>query len=69
MGGGGLVSFLMISAAALTQAGSRKLQNLGWNDRGVHSGIILDTMGEPGMKFFPLIATLFLFILFANLLD
>jgi len=31
-------------------------------------GIILDTMGEAGMKYFPLIATLFLFILFANLL-
>jgi len=31
-------------------------------------GIILDTMGKDGMKFFPLVATLFVFILFSNLL-
>ncbi len=30
--------------------------------------MILDTMGKEGMRFFPLIATLFLFILFCNLL-
>jgi F-type H+-transporting ATPase subunit a len=30
--------------------------------------MIMDTMGEEGMKFFPFIATLFVFILFANLL-
>jgi F-type H+-transporting ATPase subunit a len=29
-------------------------------------GMILDTMGKAGMKFFPFIATLFLFILFCN---
>jgi len=29
--------------------------------------MILDTMGKDGMRFFPLIATLFLFILFCNL--
>ena len=32
------------------------------------TGIILDTMGKDGLKFFPLIATLFLFILFCNLI-
>ena len=31
-------------------------------------GMILDTMGQQGMRFFPFIATLFIFILFANLL-
>src|SRR3989454_7557701 len=31
-------------------------------------GMILDTMGEKGLRFFPFIATLFLFILFCNLL-
>ncbi|NKB81781.1 MAG: F0F1 ATP synthase subunit A [Nitrospirales bacterium] len=31
-------------------------------------GIIHDTMGKDGMRFFPLISTLFLFILFSNLL-
>ncbi len=30
--------------------------------------MILDTMGEQGMRFFPFVATLFLFILFCNLL-
>jgi F-type H+-transporting ATPase subunit a len=31
-------------------------------------GMILDTMGEKGMMFFPFVATLFVFILFCNLL-
>jgi len=31
-------------------------------------GMIQDTMGREGLKFFPLISTLFLFILFGNLL-
>jgi F-type H+-transporting ATPase subunit a len=31
-------------------------------------GMILDTMGEKGLRFFPFVATLFLFILFCNLL-
>ena len=31
-------------------------------------GMILDTMGKQGMAFFPFIASLFIFILFANLL-
>jgi len=30
--------------------------------------MIMDTMGKEGMKFFPFIATLFVFILFSNLL-
>ncbi len=31
-------------------------------------GMILDTMGKDGMRFFPFLATLFLFIVFCNLL-
>jgi hypothetical protein len=30
--------------------------------------MILDTMGKEGMRFFPFIATLFIFILFCNLI-
>src|SRR5207247_6590578 len=30
--------------------------------------MIMDTMGEKGMKFFPFVATLFVFILFCNIL-
>ncbi len=64
----GLVSVLMISAAATRQLVPGKLQNLAEMIVDFIRGIILDTMGEQGMKFFPLIATLFLFILFCNLL-
>jgi F-type H+-transporting ATPase subunit a len=31
-------------------------------------GMILDTIGKQGMRFFPFLATLFIFILFANLI-
>ncbi|MCC6968395.1 MAG: F0F1 ATP synthase subunit A [Nitrospira sp.] len=64
----GLVSFLMISAAAARKLVPGKLQNMAELIVEFIRGIILDTMGEAGMKYFPLIATLFLFILFANLL-
>ncbi|MCK6499554.1 MAG: F0F1 ATP synthase subunit A [Nitrospira sp.] len=64
----GLVAFLMISAAASRKLVPGKLQNLAELIVEFIRGIILDTMGEAGMKYFPLVATLFLFILFANLL-
>ncbi len=63
-----VVSFLMISAASSRQLVPGKLQNLAEMIVDFIRNIILDTMGEQGMKFFPLIATLFLFILFCNLL-
>jgi F0F1-type ATP synthase membrane subunit a len=63
----GLVAFLMISAAAARKLVPGKLQNMAEFIVEFIRGIILDTMGEAGMKYFPLIATLFLFILFANL--
>ena len=46
-----------------------KLQNMAELIVEFIRGIILDTMGEAGNEIFPLIATLFLFILFANLLS
>ena len=62
----GLVAVVMISASAGRKLVPGKLQNIAELIVEFIRGIILDTMGEPGMKYFPLIATLFLFILFAN---
>jgi len=64
----GVVSILMIMASSARQLVPGKLQSLGEMLVDFIRGIILDTMGKEGMKFFPLIATLFLFILFCNLL-
>lgn len=64
----GVVSILMIMASSARQLVPGKLQSLGEILVDFIRGIILDTMGKEGMKFFPLIATLFLFILFCNLL-
>jgi F-type H+-transporting ATPase subunit a len=64
----GVVSILMIMASSARQLVPGKLQSLGEMLVDFVRGIILDTMGKEGMKFFPLIATLFLFILFCNLL-
>ncbi|SLM46664.1 ATP synthase subunit a [Nitrospira japonica] len=63
-----MVSLLMIMAGSARQLVPGKLQSLGEILVDFIRGIILDTMGKEGMKFFPLIATLFLFILFCNLL-
>ncbi|HZS11507.1 MAG TPA: F0F1 ATP synthase subunit A [Nitrospirales bacterium] len=63
-----LVSFLLIRAARSRQLVPTRLQNLAEVLVDFIRGIILDTMGPAGMRFFPFIATLFLFILFANLL-
>lgn len=64
----GLIAFLMISAAKAKQLVPGKLQSMAEVMVDFIRGIILDTMGPKGMKFFPFIATLFLFILFSNLL-
>src|SRR5918996_418531 len=63
-----LVSVLMIAAASARRLVPGKLQSLAEMLVDFIRGIILDTMGKEGMKFFPLIATLFLFILFCNLI-
>lgn len=64
----GLISILMITAGSARRLVPGKLQNLAEMMVDFIRGIILDTMGREGMKFFPLIATLFLFILFCNLI-
>lgn len=64
----GLISVLMIMAGSARRLVPGKLQSLAEMLVDFIRGIILDTMGKDGMKFFPLIATLFLFILFCNLI-
>jgi F-type H+-transporting ATPase subunit a len=64
----GLVALLMITASSARKLVPSKLQNLAELLVEFIRNIILDTIGPQGMKFFPLIATLFLFILFCNLL-
>jgi F-type H+-transporting ATPase subunit a len=58
----------MIAAASAKRLVPTKLQSLAEMLVEFVRGIILDTMGKDGMRFFPLVATLFLFILFCNLL-
>jgi F-type H+-transporting ATPase subunit a len=64
----GLISLLMIMAGSARRLVPGKLQSLAEMMVDFIRGIILDTMGKDGLKFFPLIATLFLFILFCNLI-
>jgi F-type H+-transporting ATPase subunit a len=59
---------LMLKAGSARQLVPGKLQSLAEMLVDFIRGIILDTMGKDGMRFFPLIATLFLFILFCNLI-
>src|SRR5574342_1132406 len=63
-----LVTVLMVMAGSARRLVPGKLQSLAEMLVDFIRGIILDTMGQGGMKFFPLIATLFLFILFCNLI-
>jgi F-type H+-transporting ATPase subunit a len=63
-----LVTVLMVMAGSARRLVPGKLQSLAEMLVDFIRGIILDTMGQGGMKFFPLVATLFLFILFCNLL-
>jgi F-type H+-transporting ATPase subunit a len=63
-----LVASLLILAASRRRLIPSKLQSLAELLVDFIRGIILDTMGKDGMRFFPFIGTLFLFILFSNLL-
>ncbi|MGH7256709.1 MAG: F0F1 ATP synthase subunit A [Nitrospirales bacterium] len=63
-----LVAGLLLAAAASRQLVPTKLQSLAEMFVDFIRGMILETMGKDGMRFFPFIATLFLFILFCNLL-
>ena len=63
-----LVTVLMLMAGYAGRLVPGKLQNLAeWLVEFIR-GIILDTIGKDGMRFFPLIGTLFLFIFFCNVL-
>lgn len=64
----GLTAFLLVTAGRSRRMVPTKLQSLAELLVGFIRDIILDTMGKDGLKFFPFIATLFVFILFCNLL-
>ena len=60
------VTVLMVMAGSARRLVPGRLQSLGEMLVDFIRSMILDTMGKDGMKFFPLLATLFLFILFCN---
>jgi len=64
----GLVTILLIKAGTAKSLVPSKLQSVAELLVDFIRGIIQDTMGAGGMRFFPLISTLFLFILFCNLI-
>jgi F-type H+-transporting ATPase subunit a len=64
----GIVTLLLVKAGATRSLVPSKLQSLAELLVDFIRGIIQDTMGESGMRFFPLICTLFLFILFSNMI-
>ncbi len=61
-----LASVLMVMAASSRKLVPGKLQSLAEMMVEFIRNMILDTMGKDGMRFFPLVATLFVFILFSN---
>jgi F-type H+-transporting ATPase subunit a len=63
-----LAALLLIAAGRGRRLIPTRLQSLAEMLVEFIRGMILDTMGEKGMKFFPFVATLFVFILFCNLL-
>src|SRR5712692_5817890 len=63
-----LASLLLVSAGRQRRLVPTRLQSVAEILVEFIRGIILDTMGEKGMRFFPFIATLFVFILFSNML-
>ena len=63
-----LVAGLLVAAGRSRRLVPTKLQSLAELLVDFIRGMILDTMGQEGLRFFPFIATLFLFILFSNLL-
>ena len=63
-----LAAVFMVIAGSARKLVPGKLQSIAELMVDFIRSMILDTMGKEGMRFFPLIATLFLFILFCNLL-
>jgi F-type H+-transporting ATPase subunit a len=64
----GVASLFLIKAGAAKSLVPSKLQSMAELLVDFIRGIIQDTMGPSGMRYFPLISALFLFILFCNLL-
>ncbi|MDH4360459.1 MAG: F0F1 ATP synthase subunit A, partial [Nitrospirota bacterium] len=62
----GIVTLLMLKAGTARALVPSKLQSLAELLVDFIRGIIHDTMGASGMRFFPLISALFLFILFSR---
>jgi F-type H+-transporting ATPase subunit a len=63
-----IVTVLMVMAGSARKLVPGKLQSMAEMMVDFIRAIIMDTIGKEGMRFFPLIATLFLFILFCNLI-
>ncbi|GJL66533.1 MAG: ATP synthase subunit a [Nitrospirales bacterium] len=63
-----LIIWFLLRAGSSRSLVPGKLQSLAEVLVDFIRGIIQDTMGTDGMRYFPLISTLFLFILFSNLL-
>lgn len=61
-------ALLFIMAGSARRLVPTKLQSLAELLVDFIRGMIMETMGKEGMRFFPFIATLFVFILFCNLL-
>jgi F-type H+-transporting ATPase subunit a len=62
----GLASVLMVMAGSARKLVPGKLQSLAEMMVEFIRSMILDTMGKEGLRFFPLVATLFVFIFFSN---
>ena len=61
-----LAAVLMVMAGSSRKLVPGKLQSLAEMMVDFIRSMIMDTMGKDGMRFFPLVATLFVFILFSN---
>ena len=64
----GVASLFLLKAGAAKSLVPSKLQSMAELLVEFIQGIIQDTMGPSGMRYFPLISSMFLFILFCNLL-
>ena len=61
-----LAAWFLIAASRQRRLIPGRLQSIGEMFVEFLQGVILDTIGKEGMRFFPFIATLFIFILFSN---
>jgi F-type H+-transporting ATPase subunit a len=61
-----VASVIMVMAGSSRKLVPGKLQSLAEMMVDFIRNMIMDTMGKDGMRFFPLVATLFVFILFSN---